>query len=351
MNYYRQDYSLFKVNGIWYFWYYDGKRKKKTTGSKTKAIAKDRAERFVKSLKRSRKGFESFAKGFFDKDSLYMKGPGRSLSFASGENLRANLENHVMPYFKDHVLHEITARDIETFLSSMDKSSQTQKHTLNTIRIILREAEKDRLIPSNPADLVRVVVRGERYDAFTIKELKKFLSVIEEPKYHLMFSLMAATGLRSGEVRALRMEDVLFDRNAIMVTRSADRYGNIVEVKGGESRVVYCPSNVMETLRHHPFVDLLFPGRGGIISSHIISTTFKKYLVKSEIKGKTLVPHSLRHTYNTLCDPHIPPDVIRQMTGHKSEKMRQHYTHVELLEKYDKVNRYFDSLDNLFSFL
>lgn len=355
MNLYRKKYSLFKRGRIWYFWYYSGdKRKMRSTRETRKVMAERFAETYVASQGRKRTILEVFAKDFFSPGSDYLSGPGRHLSLPVIRNHEARLNNHILPAFGGQLMQNITARGIEKWLHNLNKAEQTKKHILNTFRIVLKEAEKDRLIERNPADVVSIRVSENPYDVFTADELKTFLDSINDVRYRVLFSIMATTGIRTGEVRSLCADDVLADRNALLITKSSDRYNKIVNTKAGEDRAVYVPRRVMQMIGSIGYTYWLFEGKSGRpITQKAINAAFDRFLAKSGVEsgGRDLVPHSLRHTYNTMLDGVVPDGIIRATTGHRSEKMRRHYTHKEVLEVFERVAEYSRDFESTFNFL
>ena len=54
--------------------------------------------------------------------------------------------------------------------------------------------------------------------------------------------------------------------------------------------------------------------------------------------------HSLRHTFNSaMANADVPPEIRQKLTGHASQDMNKHYTHLEL----ETVRRAVESLSRL----
>ena len=97
-------------------------------------------------------------------------------------------------------------------------ANQTKDHILYTLRIILTEAQSERLIPRNPLAEGQPPAKNHRTrDALTMDELlklfpkdrTKLLEVWKTAEYATLFLTMASTGIRSGEARALAWRHVL----------------------------------------------------------------------------------------------------------------------------------------------
>jgi integrase len=69
---------------------------------------------------------------------------------------------------------------------------------------------------------------------FTAEEAKQIIATAQEP-FRTMFAIAAMTGVRAGELLALQMDDLDFDRKLIHIRRSVWR-GRIQTVKSKTTR-------------------------------------------------------------------------------------------------------------------
>jgi integrase len=124
-----------------------------------------------------------------------------------------HLNNYLIPVFGEKRLSEINAVAIENWLASIPRSNQTRKYILGTLRIVLGEADREGLIPFNPTLKVEPFGNDSKSrDIFTKEELGKLflsdtdalLSVWGTMQNAAQFLLLATTGMRSGEVRAVQ---------------------------------------------------------------------------------------------------------------------------------------------------
>jgi integrase len=61
-----------------------------------------------------------------------------------------------------------------------------------------------------------------------VQEVRKLdLDDARKERYAILFLLASASGLRFGELLALRMDDLDFEENTIRVNESLDRLGNV----------------------------------------------------------------------------------------------------------------------------
>ena len=130
---------------------------------------------------------------------------------------------------------------------------------------------------------------------------------------HISFFILATTGIRRGEARALQWKHLIEERGQkdLVIEQAIKSDDTLGSTKTGKSRVVILNKRAQRYLKswreHSPFTkqeDFIFFGRNAKrpIMGKTLQHHFKKALEKAKIntKGRNLVIHSFRHTYNTL---------------------------------------------------
>jgi integrase len=129
-----------------------------------------------------------------------------------------HLNNYLFPQFGKKRLAELNRPMIEKWLVGLDLANQTKDHILYTLRIMLAEAESEKLITRNPLAERQPLAKNHRgRDVLTMEELgklfpkdrTKLLKVWRSAEYATLFLTMASTGIRSGEARALSWRHIL----------------------------------------------------------------------------------------------------------------------------------------------
>jgi integrase len=120
---------------------------------------------------------------------------------------------------------------------------------------VLSYAVERRHILVSPAAKLGKYVRAndvpeERVDPFTREELSTLLETARSdmPEWHPFLLTAARTGLRFGELTALRPDDLDFRGRAILIRRAAYR-GTVSTPKSGKARRVDMSRQLAETLR------------------------------------------------------------------------------------------------------
>ena len=298
---------------------------------------------------------EDYAAGFFEWDAE--KGPicpwikrqhakGRDFGEYQAQTRRAHLKNRILPQFGKRRLDELTQPMIEKWLESLGLANQTKNHILYTLRIVLREARREKLIRENPLQEPEPFAKNnKKRDAFTLEDLillfpkaqKDLLEVWKTQKYAALFMTMATTGIRSGEARALAWKHIL-PGGWLFVERAVKMGGKLGSTKTKDQRVIALPQRTQAQLakwhKETPFREpehLIFYGLAADqpldveTPTHFLPGALERAKIVAD--GRNLVPHSFRHTYNTIMRHAVPEDVLRRFTGHKSVEMTDWYDH------------------------
>lgn len=305
----------------------DPARRLRSTGKRTRR----EAEMFVKTLLEERKQqkptvtFNAFTEDFFKWGVCpWIKrrhASGHQFSKSMAQIRRGHLMKYLRPQFGNLALESINVVAFEDWRLSLKLSNSTLNHLTGTMSIVMREAKRQDIIGQNQfSDVERLAkVQVIERDALAQKEIKKLFpcspikqaEVWSEQKYFTFFSLLLMSGMRSGEARALVWSDVCWSENAILVTKALKNDDSVGRTKNGHERVVIIPSSLKAILAawkgESQFTedrDLIFYGseRTRPFTRTTEVKQFRLALNKAKIEStpKSLVPHSLRHTYNTM---------------------------------------------------
>lgn len=357
-----------KEEGLpWYYWVYDEDLKRHTfsTGCMRKAEAKEEVLERERNgtlipcmkdrhKKDTRKTVRQYGKNFWNYESCPIikskiaRGGHFSVKVASQNQQK--FDDHICPYLGDVELAKLTANMIEQWLLDLPKKSRISNKTANdaffVFRQMLDQAVFEEEIKSNPAKTIKPLVRkSTRKGAFTLEQIKALFEKPWKDKWAYTACYVASrTGMRIGEVRALTLGQVFPDH--INVDASwADSEGR-KSTKSGWERVVPINKDIYNLLMEiaPPFEDCLFFSLDG--KSPVRDKYFNRRLVEKmdeinaekgrlffdyDNKKAPLSFHSFRHFLNTrLLAADLPNSKIQAIIGHESDKMTEHYAHLDV---------------------
>lgn len=220
--------------------------------------------------------------------------------------------------------------------------------TVHKIHAVLHKALKaavsDGLIPRNAAAGVKLPrIATEEIDPLGPEESRRLLESAAETSDRLgaLYVLALNTGMRQGELLALKWDDVDLERGMLRVRRTLTRTGGsytLGEPKTKKSRrTIRLTTAAVEALRTHlsrqleemeGLGSLYQPGglvfateTGTIINpSNLRNRSFKPLLQRARLRQVRF--HDLRHTCATLLlSKNINPKVVSEMLGHASVRI------------------------------
>ena len=188
-------------------------------------------------------------------------------------------------------------------------------------------------------------------EVHTILDFAKTDELFGVPMYILLNS-----GIRGGEMRALSVDRIDFDNGIIKIDRAVKETGELGKPKNGKIRYIPLNSEATEFLKSelHGKIGYIIGGdyyvsKDGFRGRH--DWFFKRLNQFLESEGKPPIvmksPHSLRHSFGTLCQKSgMPVAILMEIMGHSSREMTDHYTHVgdittlsEAIKKYSFLNQ------------
>ena len=269
------------------------------------------------------------------------------------------IEAHILPRLGHLRLCDIQTRDVRMFVDALadpearcdERDGRLQPRTIHKIYSVLRSvmalAVDLDILESSPCRPEKV--RLPRIDEpqvqfYTVREAEKLLCCLaSEPlKWRCLVTTALFTGMRRGEMLALRWDDIDFTSGAVRVTKSQYKLaGQETQIKNTKTpksvRTLYLPPQVIELLRSWREEQArTFPARtdlpvftnrsGGPLSPDCFTATWRNFLKKYGLPHRKL--HALRHTTATLLlsAGHSLADVSAQL-GHSNLKTTAIYTH------------------------
>jgi integrase len=215
---------------------------------------------------------------------------------------------------------EITQQNLDAFV--LKRSEEVEKNTLNkdiaNLRAFLNWAVRNRFVASD-LEVKKVKVPQKPVVALSVQQVRDLLTTASKyPNLRLRVLLAVTTGLRRGDIEALRIGDLHFDRSTI-TTR------NRKAGKAMSERPV--PNAIMTELSNH--VAMLPEGQERLLADRF---SVKKWdRVRTQIKLPDLTFQVLRKTFaSLLAQRGVSTAVTQRLLEHSSPQLTNDvYTNVD----------------------
>lgn len=371
-----------------------GKRKLIKRRAKTQKEAKNRLEKAIKKLEQqiypellnenmtfgqlSRKWLDIYAATGVKRGSI---------------RIREKEINILNNYFQYLLVTEITHHMYQNMLIKLDKEGYA-RNTISGVNtcanMIFKYAIKNKLINENPREdafIPKKAVTVKQLEEKTIEEtyfekqeLLTFLDAVLKIGLELdkeRFYTLAFSGVRPGELTALKKSDIDFDNNTIRVSKTLYNENNNTKkytlgtTKTNKIRVIDMDEKIMimlkklvqkndkHKLKYQTMVDdfhdenFLFQRSNGYpFTVKNLGDRMRRIMKYIDI-GKKLTPHSFRHSHiSMMTESGIDLPTIMQRVGHEDpDTTLKVYTHVtekmkvKSMDNLSMMNR--DLLENL----
>lgn len=254
-------------------------------------------------------------------------------------------------------LKNVTIADINRdILKLKDYSDSTIRKCVELLKLGYREAIRLDIVNYSPFNEKGLILTPrsnkdtKKVEALTLDEEKRLLDYLysSEETYKNVIIIADKTGMRIGEILALKKDDIDFKNKLIKVSRTITKDENGRAILGQDTktenglRVVPLTDEVYNILINLDEEDLLFhKKKGGVIEPSTINSRFKRICKNLKIEHPVNT-HMLRHTFATRCiESGIDPVVLSKILGHSKISITlDTYTSVFNQFKNDEFEKY-----------
>jgi integrase len=237
-------------------------------------------------------------------------------------------------------LEELTTERVEQYRNRLVMEGKLSARSINKRLIathaILRRAQRVHGLLRNVASSSLIdrqpLKRSGDFRVLPPADVEALARAAVDEQDAALFRVAAYTGLRLGELRALRWCDVDFEKALVHVRRSYT-YGVVDAPKSGKVRSVPLVDQAARALdrlsRRDHFTDdddLVFPGMtGGVFDDSAMRRRFKAALAAAALKPARF--HDLRHSFGTLAVQAFPLSDVQAYMGHSAIQTTMIYVH------------------------
>lgn len=250
------------------------------------------------------------------------------------------VEQYMLPAFGDLALQDLDEGHLvrlrarlkaTTVRGGKAMSPKTVNNILVTARQILKRAVKSGKLAASPWEGVGNLKVPEKDIVFwTVDERDRFLNFCRsrDPELAELVLVACHTGLRRGELKALRRSQLDFAARRIKVNATYDDHLQKRLERSKNNRIGYVPmdEDVYQTL----VTRKLLPSDGDVFRKELFADFYDRLKRRCREAGVTPIgPHGLRHTFaSTLVMAGVPIYTVSQYLRHSTVTVTERYAHL-----------------------
>ena len=336
--------TLYKRKRTPYWWWntdYNGRRFAKSTKMTNKTLAKKVQQKWDLDIILGDLSFLGLSSNSNQNINSYVVEYLKFLSNRNENNKTISTIKGMLDRFSDYMenhkikmLNQISVKNIDGYLDSLDVAPKTKKNNLQATSSMMKQAVKEDILKSNPCDLATLpkMVKDEKVHR-PLQPIDLKIIFDGAGSWYMYYAFLYHTGLRAGDVASLR-------------------YGNIDFKK--KSIVKYVRKS--RRIHENPIADVLINmlDRNADKDAHLFPSlytdkeqndkikkprVYMQSLLKANDREKADL-HSFRHTFNqSLLDLGMEIEDRQRLLAHASSDTTKIYTHpnFDLASQY--VNR------------
>lgn len=288
------------------------------------------------------------------------------------------LKKHILPLFGKIPINKISIPYCQTQVNHWFSYYKKFSNLITITTQIFQYAISVRLLTSNPMDGVirpkrQMDIDQEDYAApyYSQTQLNTFLTIAKEQlpfAEYLMFRILAFTGLRKGELHALRWKDISFSRGTLSVKQTvATTEGwklifqtpktrkSIRELSIDDETLKFLKHWKLQqkeiffkfNLKHNGDNQLLFTSEENkVLYLDFLNHRLTKILKENNLEHMTV--HGFRHTHcSLLLESGVPIKEVQERMGHTDIKTTMNvYAHVTDKKREETGNRFASFMAN-----
>ena len=286
--------------------------------------------------------------------SLWLKAIQPSVRPSSHRRFREVIENHAIPRIGGLQLSKVNPAHIQAFEADLLRSGLSPSTVAldhNVVHRAFEQAVLWRLIVRNPCDGVEPPrPASPEMRTWSPEQARRFVTGTIGHSLEALWLLALTTGMRKGELLAIRWEDVDFERGTLAVRRTLTRgedgfvFGE-PKTKAGK-RAIALPASCVKSLREHRRkqlaarmhlgpewidTDLVFErGNGELLHPNVAVRQFQR--LATSLGLPSIRFHDMRHTAATLMlGDGVHPKIVQERLGHSDISMTlNRYSHVTM---------------------
>ena len=249
------------------------------------------------------------------------------------------VEKHILPELGNYQLNEIDTKVINTFchikLQNSGLSPKTVKDILSVIKLIVKFAKKFDVLCSCDFESVSIKTKKLTVKGLTTVQSRKIKDFLANNIDYVNVGILISfyTGVRIGELCALKFNDISFETNTMHINKTMQRIQNFKGDKNKTEIIISSPKSEC-SIREIPvpqfIIDLIIKNdlykrdayllTGEVvrfIEPRTLENKFNKIASICNIENVTF--HMIRHTFASNCiEAGVDAKSLSEILGHSS---------------------------------
>jgi integrase len=207
--------------------YKNGERKRVSTGFEynSKNVKKVETELIPQIRKNFNDSFTTKIRRVKDFAFIYLESKEQEIKSLTFKRYKSVVNNYIIPKFGKYDLKELKVSDIKSWINTLskDKKAKTVKEYMSIFRGVIKVAIDDLYIDKDPFDVIKAprdsIDQKHEIEPFSIKEVNTLIDSADGFLKNFI-AIGFYTGMRTGEIVALKWSDVNFTTNEIHIRAS-----------------------------------------------------------------------------------------------------------------------------------
>jgi integrase len=268
--------------------------------------------------------------------SIYIKPLKKTATY---DQYRIIYEQHIKPVIGHRRISDLQTHELQGIIAKMNEkglATSTMKHAKKVMNGALSKAIKEKLIPFNPANdpsnkIEIPIKQAKPRKTLTVEELSKLLKAMARSRWIWSVKFLLVTGLRRGELLALKWPDVDFDNKRLTIDESNSTTGmgdtksakihyvplsdKAIQYLNGQKNMLQAEFNPVLFNDELKKSALVFPNRSGkLLRPDSYYTLLARAAKKAGIKAS---PHMMRHTFVYITRDSMTLKEMQAALGHE----------------------------------
>ena len=351
-----------RKDGRWegrYFKEYDsnGKIKYSSVYAKTYTEVKEKLD----SIKTNtlKKPTNSIKTDFKDACKEWLEYKKSSIKISSYAKYNFIVEKYILPFFNNCKLYELNKNSLnELIIKNNNLAPSTQKNIATVFKAIISFVNDKYNLSLEITSCQFKKVYAENMKVLSVFEQEKLVRYLLNNIDLINLGILVClfTGLRIGEICALKWSDIDLKNKTIKVSKTIQRVQIVDDYHNSKTTIISQSPKSNNSIREIPMTDDLISiiyknvknfnkntyfltGNKHYIEPRNLQNKFKKILANAKINDINF--HALRHTFATRAiENGIDVKSVSEILGHSNVSMTlQKYVHISMQQKLKEINK------------